>query len=209
MPFLFSLSTWFSYYPIKNHPPKEKTKKNWAKCSAGLNKTTRFANQPAVTRPGKIQLSVILCGIAYPFLLYVKFTNWNVPKVFKKNTLILRGACITTICLTTQSLQPTDKKLLQKKKPLPWLSQNNQDPYADDYDKYTPWQRNEEKIKTLRAVAKIVAEAIFFRPLLAWLVKRSVQTRIVITKVKTTVSFEPRLDRNLWWWSEQPPQNIW
>lgn len=123
MPFLFSLSTWFSYYPIKNHPPKEKTKKNWAKCSAGLNKTTRFANQPAVTRPGKIQLSVILCGIAYPFLLYVKFTNWNVPKVFKKNTLILKGACITTICLTTQSLQPTDKKLLQKKKPLPWLSQ--------------------------------------------------------------------------------------
>lgn len=209
MPFLFSLSTWFSYYPIKNHPPKEKTKKNWAKCSAGLNKTTRFANQPAVTRPGKIQLSVILCGIAYPFLLYVKFTNWNVPKVFKKNTLILRGACITTICLTTQSLQPTDKKLLQKKKPLPWLSQNNQDPYADDYDKYTPWQRNEEKIKTLRAVAKIVAEAIFFRPLLAWLVKRSVQTHIVITKAKTTVSFEPRLDRNLWWWSEQPPQNIW
>lgn len=122
MPFLFSLSTWFSYYPIKNHPPKEKTKKNWAKCSAGLNKTTRFANQPAVTRPGKIQLSVILCGIAYPFLLYVKFTNWNVPKVFKKNTLILRGACITTICLTTQSLQPTDKKLLQKRSPCPdWV----------------------------------------------------------------------------------------
>jgi len=27
MPFLFSLSTWFSYYPIKNHPPKEKNKK--------------------------------------------------------------------------------------------------------------------------------------------------------------------------------------
>ena len=44
---------------------------------------------------------------------------------------------------------------------MPWLSQNNQDPYADDYDKYTPWQRNEEKIKTLQAVAKIVAEAIF------------------------------------------------
>ena len=62
----------------------KKKQKNWAKCSAGLNKTTRFANQPAVTRPGKIQLSVILCGIAYPFLLYVKFTNWNVPKVFKK-----------------------------------------------------------------------------------------------------------------------------
>jgi len=56
---------------------------------------------------------------------------------------------------------PQTKKLLQKKKPLPWLSQNNQDPYADDYDKYTPWQRNEEKIKTLQAVAKIVAEAIF------------------------------------------------
>ena len=195
MPFLFSLSTWFSYYPIKNHPLNKK-QKNWAKCSAGLNKTTRFANQPAVTRPGKIQLSVILCGIAYPFLLYVKFT-------------LLRGACITTICLTTQSLQPADKKITTKKKPLPWLSQNNQDPYADDYDKYTPWQRNEEKIKTLQAVAKIVAEAIFFRPLLAWLVKRSVQTRIVITKAKTTVSFEPRLDRNLWWWSEQPPQNIW
>jgi hypothetical protein len=105
MPFLFSLSTWFSYYPIKNHPPKEKTKKNWAKCSAGLNKTTRFANQPAVTRPGKIQLSVILCGIAYPFLLYVKFT-------------LLRGACITTICLTTQSLQPADKKITTKKEAL-------------------------------------------------------------------------------------------
>ena len=56
---------------------------------------------------------------------------------------------------------PQTKKILQKKKPLPWLSQNNQDPYADDYDKYTPWQRNEEKIKTMQAVAKIVAEAIF------------------------------------------------
>ena len=75
------------------------------------------------------------------------------PKVFEKNTLILRGACITTICLTTQSLQPTDKKITTKKKPLHWLSQNNQDPYADDNDKYTPWQRNEEKIKTLQAVA--------------------------------------------------------
>jgi len=53
------------------------------------------------------------------------------------------------------------QKITTKKKPLPWLSQNNQDPYADDNDKYTPWQRNEEKIKTLQAVAKIVAEAIF------------------------------------------------
>ena len=56
---------------------------------------------------------------------------------------------------------PQTKKNTTKKKPLPWLSQNNQDPYADDNDKYTPWQRNEEKIKTLQAVAKIVAEAIF------------------------------------------------
>lgn len=56
---------------------------------------------------------------------------------------------------------PQTKKITTKKKPLPWLSQNNQDPYADDYDKYTPWQRNEEKIKTLQAVAKIVAEVIF------------------------------------------------
>ena len=74
---------------------------------------------------------------------------------------LLRGACITTICLTTQSLQPADKKITTKKKPLPWLSQTNQDPYADDYDKYTPWQRNKEKIKTLQTVAKIVAEVKF------------------------------------------------
>jgi hypothetical protein len=40
-------------------------------------------------------------------------------KTKNKNTLILRGACITTICLTTQSLQPTDKKLLQKRSPCP------------------------------------------------------------------------------------------
>jgi len=26
MPFLFSLSTWISYYPIKNHPPKKNKK---------------------------------------------------------------------------------------------------------------------------------------------------------------------------------------
>merc|ERR1712021_233120 len=47
------------------------------------------------------------------------------PQSFLKNTLILRGACITTICLTTQSLQPTGKKLLQKKEALA-LTESNQ-----------------------------------------------------------------------------------
>merc|ERR1712086_1114625 len=59
----------------------KKKQKNRAKCSAGLNKTTRFANQPAVTRPGKIQLSVILCGIAYPFLPNSSFPT--LPPILK------------------------------------------------------------------------------------------------------------------------------
>jgi len=63
--------------------------------------------------------------------------------------------------------------------------------------------------QNLASSSKNCSRSNFFRPLLARLVKRSVQTHIVITKAKTTVSFEPRLDRNLWWWSEQPPQNIW
>lgn len=83
------------------------------------------------------------------------------PKFFKKHTHLKRCLYYNHLPHNPISAARRQKKLLQKKKPLPWLSQNNQDPYADDYDKYTPWQRNEEKIKTLQAVAKIVAEAIF------------------------------------------------
>jgi len=45
--------------------------------------------------------------------------------------------------------------------------------------------------QNLASSSKNCSRSNFFRPLLAWLVKRSVQAHIVITKAKTTVSFEP------------------
>jgi hypothetical protein len=51
----------------------------------------------------------------------------------------------------------------------------------------------------LQTVAKIVAEVIFFRPLLARLVESSVQTHIFITKAKTTVLPGPWVWLNLTW----------
>jgi len=83
------------------------------------------------------------------------------PKFLKKHTHPKRCLYYNHLPHNPISAAHRQKKNTTKKKPLPWLSQNNQDPYADDNDKYTPWQRNEEKIKTLQAVAKIVAEAIF------------------------------------------------
>jgi len=78
------------------------------------------------------------------------------------------------------------------------------------------------KIKTLRAVAKIVAEVIFpstprstcweMCPLLLPKQKPLSQWTIGVAQlnlVAMPTHCEPWLDRKLWWWSEQPPQNIW
>jgi len=79
---------------------------------------------------------------ALPFVCEIH--KLNCPGPLFKNTLILRGACITTICLNL-SLQPTElKEKSYKRSPWEthffWSSESNQtqDPNADDYDKYSP-----------------------------------------------------------------------
>jgi len=129
---------------------------------AGLGIKTWFAtnqNNKKTRFPKNQQQIVVLCGTAYeyPFLLYVKFTNWTkkTKKQNKKNhhtpILVLKYKTKTKHthlkrCLyynhlpqNLKNLQPTEittnKALLKL-----WLSQNKfleQDPNADDYEKYS------------------------------------------------------------------------
>merc|ERR1712051_70167 len=82
------------------------------------------------------------------------------PKFLKKHTHPKRCLYYNHLPHNPISAAHRQKKYY-KKEALALTESKQSDPYADDNDKYTPWQRNEEKIKTLQAVAKIVAEAIF------------------------------------------------
>jgi len=89
-------------------------------------------------------VGVVLCGTPLPLPFVCEIHKLNCPGPLFKNTLILRGACITTICLNL-SLQPTElKEKYYKRSPWEthffWSSESNQtqDPNADDYDKYSP-----------------------------------------------------------------------
>lgn len=116
---------------------------------AGLgSQKPRFANQQRLAgqKPGSNNI-VGGCSMwnpptALPFVCEIH--KLNCPGPLFKNTLILRGACITTICLNL-SLQPTElKEKSYKRSPWEthffWSSESNQtqDPNADDYDKYSP-----------------------------------------------------------------------
>jgi len=81
---------------------------------AGLgSQKPRFANQQRLA--GRNQVPTIIVGgcsmwnppTALPFVCEIH--KLNCPGPLFKNTLILRGACITTICLNL-SLQPTELK---------------------------------------------------------------------------------------------------
>lgn len=106
------------------------------------------------------------------------------PQSFLKNTLILRGACITTICLTTQSLQPADKKITTKKEALA-LTESKQSRSLC----WWLWQVHslaEEwgEDQNLASSSKNCCRSDFFRPLLARLVERSVKLKLLLPKQK-------------------------
>ena len=99
---------------------------------------------------------------------------------------LLRGACITTICLTTQSLQPTDKEITTKKEALA-LTESKQSRSLC----WWLWQVHslaEEwgKIKTLWAVAKVVAEVIFSIHSLLDLLRDVSKLTLLFPKQKST-----------------------
>ena len=130
------------------------------------------------------------------------------PKFLKKHTHLKRCLYYNHLPHNPISAAHRQKKILQKRSPCPDWVKTIKIPMLMSMTS-TLLGRGMRKDQNLASSSKNCCRSDFFRPLLARLVERSVQTHIFITKAKTTVSFEPRLDRNLWWWSEQPPQNIW
>jgi len=75
---------------------------------------------------------------------------------------VLQPSASTHLCSPQTKIKRNPTKEALEKPIFEALSQTTQDPNADDYDKYSPWQRNEEtatKTKMRPAVAKIEAEA--------------------------------------------------
>jgi len=121
---------------------------------AGLgSQKPRFANQQRLCWPKPGSNNIVGgCSMwnpptALPFVCEIH--KLNCPGPLFKNTLILRGACITTICLNL-SLQPTEKEKSYKRSP--WethffeaLSQTKlKIPMLMTMTSTPPWQRNEE-----------------------------------------------------------------